>query len=55
MGLIDQLITSLNDKFSLKDLGLLSYFLGIQAFMLSSGLLLTQTKYIDDLLTKLDL
>lgn len=30
MGLIDNLVVALNNKFALKDLGLLHYFLGIQ-------------------------
>lgn len=54
-AMIDNLVTVLNAKFALKDLGLLTYFLGIQVFRLNSGLVLTQTKYIDDLLSKLDL
>lgn len=54
-SMINYLILSLDNQFALKDLGALSYFLGIQAFRLESGLLLTQTKYIDDLLFKLGL
>ncbi|XP_038896457.1 uncharacterized mitochondrial protein AtMg00810-like [Benincasa hispida] len=53
--LIDRLITALDSQFSLKDLGPLSYFLGIQVTKLTSSLALTQAKYIDDLLVKLDL
>lgn len=36
------------EKFSLKELGDLSYFLGMEATRTSAGLLLTQTKYIMD-------
>ncbi|KAF7808519.1 Retrovirus-related Pol polyprotein from transposon TNT 1-94 [Senna tora] len=49
-------VKTLNSKFSLKDLGPLHYFLGIQAQSLSDGgLLLTQTKYIKDLLLKVEM
>jgi histone deacetylase 1/2 len=52
-NLIQQLIHKLNSEFSLKDLGKLDYFLGIEVHHSSFGsLLLTQTKYIRDLLTK---
>ena len=45
---IDQLST----RFSLKDLGNLSYFLGMEALRTSKGLLLTQSRYFADLLEK---
>ncbi|KAK6161819.1 hypothetical protein DH2020_005200 [Rehmannia glutinosa] len=45
-------IQQLNQQFSLKHLGEVHYFLGIEAQKLSSGILLNQTKYISDLLTK---
>ena len=45
---IDQLST----RFSLKDLGNLSYFLGMEAVRTSKGLLLIQSRYIADLLEK---
>lgn len=49
---ITHFIKRLSDHFSLKDLGKLSYFLGMEAHRTSSGLHLTQTKYITDLLAK---
>lgn len=45
-------ITSLANRLSLKDLGTLSYFLGIEVLSHSNGLFLSQTKYILDILTK---
>ncbi|MCH82453.1 retrovirus-related Pol polyprotein from transposon TNT 1-94, partial [Trifolium medium] len=51
--LIHQLIRKLDSEFSLKDLGKLDYFLGIEVHHSTSGsLLLSQTKYIRDLLNK---
>lgn len=48
---LDALITSLHNQFALKDLGPLHYFLGIQVTPTAhGGLLLTQTKYVNDLL-----
>ncbi|KAF7838239.1 Retrovirus-related Pol polyprotein from transposon TNT 1-94 [Senna tora] len=53
---IQDLVKVLNSKFSLKDLGSLHYFLGIQATALvDGGLLLTQTKYVKDLLLKAEM
>lgn len=49
---IYSLIQDLNSKFSLKDLGELSFFLGIKAHRNQCGLLLTQTKYAAELLQK---
>jgi len=51
--LVQQIISNLNGHFSLKQLGELDYFLGIETKRLPDGsLLLTQTKYIRDLLAK---
>lgn len=51
--LIQQLVHKLHSEFSLKDLGKLDYFLGIEVHHSSSGsLLLSQTKYIRDLITE---
>lgn len=51
--LVQWLITQLNSVFSLKQLGELDYFLGLEVRKQASGsLLLTQTKYLKDLLSK---
>lgn len=50
--LINKVITDLNAYFALKNLGDLHYFLGIEAYRDHSGLFLTQSKYISDLLSK---
>ena len=51
--LIQQLTSRLNTAFSLKQLGHLDYFLGLEIKYLSdSVILMTQSKYIPDLLHK---
>lgn len=52
MTYIDQLIVTLNARFVMKDLGELSYFLGIEVIKFDSGMLLSQTKYAMDLIDK---
>lgn len=47
---ISKLIIALRVDFSITDLGYLHYFLGVEATFNSTGLLLTQQKYITDLL-----
>ncbi|KFK26434.1 hypothetical protein AALP_AA8G247800 [Arabis alpina] len=54
-GKVEQFIALLSKMFSLKDLGELSYFLGIEAIRSREGLLLTQRKYITDLLAKMNM
>ncbi|KAG8499199.1 hypothetical protein CXB51_005660 [Gossypium anomalum] len=49
---IDAFVDSLDSSFSLKDLGKLSYFLGIDVTHIASGLFLNQHKYIQDLLQR---
>jgi histone deacetylase 1/2 len=49
---IDTLIGQLNKQFSMKDLGPLNYFLGIELQHTTLGLHLTQTKYVHDLLKR---
>ncbi|GKV01478.1 hypothetical protein SLEP1_g14026 [Rubroshorea leprosula] len=43
----------MSTRFSIKDLGTLSYFLGIEAVPTSAGLFLSQHKYVNDLLHRL--
>lgn len=50
---MERFIQALSTRFSLKDLGSLSYFLGIEAHRTSHGLLLTQRCYIADLLHRI--
>lgn len=52
---ITQFIERLGTQFQLKDLGNLSYFLGVQACRNSYRLHLRQSKYIFDLLYKIDM
>ena len=49
---VASLIFQLGQKFSLKDLGPLSFFLGVEVIPTKDGLFLTQHKYIRDLLAK---
>ncbi|KAG7552793.1 Integrase catalytic core [Arabidopsis thaliana x Arabidopsis arenosa] len=49
---VSRIIQVLAARFSLKDLDNLSYFLGMEAHRDATGLYLTQTKYITDLLVK---
>lgn len=49
------LIASLHSEFSLKDLGRLSYFFGIQTHFSSEGLHLSQERYLLDLLHRVGL
>lgn len=51
--MIENLIVDLNKQFSLKDLGLLNYFLGVEvSYPALGGLFLSQKKFISDLLFK---
>lgn len=52
LELVEHFIKILSERFSLKDLDNLTYFLGIEASWSNKGLLLTQTKHITDLLAK---
>ncbi|XP_060968348.1 uncharacterized mitochondrial protein AtMg00810-like [Cannabis sativa] len=52
---VASLIISLNNTFSLKDLGKLKYFFGIEVAKTNSGLFLSQAKYAKDLLVKADM
>ncbi|XP_019099586.1 PREDICTED: uncharacterized protein LOC109132433 [Camelina sativa] len=48
--LISVLLQSMHDEFRMKDLGRLSYFLGLQAHYHTTGMFLNQHKYAEDLL-----
>ncbi|KAH9745524.1 hypothetical protein KPL70_004105 [Citrus sinensis] len=52
---VQQVIQDMQKTFALKDLGELSYFLGIEVSKLQNGIHLSQAKYIADLLAKHDL
>lgn len=47
---IRRIVTVLSKKFTIKDLGNLSYFLGVEVILCSFGLIFSQHKYIRDLL-----
>ncbi|KAL9238891.1 hypothetical protein vseg_013261 [Gypsophila vaccaria] len=49
---VDRFISTLAARFSLKDLGHLTYFLGVEVLPCPHGLFLNQHKYIRDLLQK---
>lgn len=48
----DRLLQQLRQDFAVKDLGALSYFLGVEVNQSSHGIILSQRKYIKDLLTR---
>ncbi|WKA01579.1 hypothetical protein VitviT2T_019853 [Vitis vinifera] len=52
---IRRFIDALAHRFSLKDLGPLSYFLGVEAISTSDGMFLSQHQYVRDLLAKFNL
>ncbi|KAK9055092.1 hypothetical protein SSX86_026172 [Deinandra increscens subsp. villosa] len=49
-SMIQEIKTNLDKKFSIKDLGILKYFLGIEVARTADGLVLSQRKYILDIL-----
>ena len=51
-SLFDTIIQQLDSKFPTKDLRPLSYFYGVEVLATSSGLLISQQKYVIDLLSK---
>ncbi|KAH9779039.1 retrovirus-related pol polyprotein from transposon RE1 [Citrus sinensis] len=55
MTLIHHVITALSHKFSIKDLGPLNFFLGVEVIPTSNGLFLSQQKYIRDLLARFNM
>jgi len=54
-SLLSSVIAALTQEFDMKDLGRLYYFLGLQISYLPSGLFVSQTGYIIDLLGRVDL
>lgn len=52
---ITQVIQAFTIEFDIKDLGPLHYFLGIQITKTATGLFLSQTKYVQDLLVKAEM
>lgn len=51
-SVVDHLITSFNQSFPVKNLGQLSFFLGVELTYLSDGIFISQRKYISNLLKK---
>lgn len=51
-SLINKLITDLNSAFAVTDLGELSYFLGVEVIKQGNCVLLSQQKYVSDLLKR---
>ncbi|BAB90546.1 putative rice retrotransposon retrofit gag/pol polyprotein [Oryza sativa Japonica Group] len=49
------LLKDLNKEFTLKDLGDLHYFLGIEVTKVSNGVILTQEKYANDMLKRVNM
>jgi len=47
---VNQFIASLSHQFSVKDLGSLHYFLGVEVILTQHGVLLSQYKHTQDLL-----
>ncbi|KFK29449.1 hypothetical protein AALP_AA7G135900 [Arabis alpina] len=52
---VQKFIELLGERFSLKDQGPLSYFLGLEVYRTAAGLKVTQTKYINDLLRRVNM
>jgi hypothetical protein len=54
-SLLDSFTRKLNSEFATKDLGSLSYFLGLEATPTTDGLFISQLKYALDILTQAQL
>lgn len=50
-----EIISSIQTRFALKDLGTLHYFLGIEVHISHNGIHISQKKYITDLIKKANL
>ncbi|CAM8984340.1 unnamed protein product [Rhodiola kirilowii] len=55
MNIIQDIKAFIHDKFKIKDLGTLKYFLGLEVARNSTGIFLHQRKYATDLLTEYDM
>ncbi|KAJ9542860.1 hypothetical protein OSB04_029366 [Centaurea solstitialis] len=53
--LIHNIISHLEKEFSIKDLGKLNYFLGLEVLYTTDGLVLSQSKYAHDILSRANL
>lgn len=49
---LSSIISKLGDEFSIRDLGSLSFFLGVEVKHIAHGLLLSQNQYISNLLNR---
>ncbi|KAH9649490.1 hypothetical protein KPL70_025997 [Citrus sinensis] len=54
-AVIDRFVTDLAHRFSIQDLGMLTYFLGVEVVHNKNGLLLSKKCYIQDLLTQVQM
>ncbi|XP_057954017.1 uncharacterized mitochondrial protein AtMg00810-like [Malania oleifera] len=54
-SLLDSFTCKLNFEFATKDLGSLSYFIGLEATSTTDGLLISQLKYVPEILTRAQL
>ncbi|KAA8525303.1 hypothetical protein F0562_007158 [Nyssa sinensis] len=52
---VASIIKKLGDRFSLKDMGLLHFFLDVEVVLTRAGLFLSQHKYVRDLLTTINM
>nr|XP_017189228.2 uncharacterized protein LOC108173861 [Malus domestica] len=55
LSLINDVIVALTKEFDIKDLGPLHFFLGIQVISQNDGLVISQEKYVKDLITKTEM
>ena len=54
-GQVSRLIADLHDTFALRDLGVLSYIFGVEAIYSNNAIHFSLSKYIADLLAKIDM
>lgn len=53
--LIEQFKKEMEDAFKMSDLGLMRFFLGLEIHQLSNGIFISQKRYIEDLINKLNM